>query len=280
MNRILILGASGFIGNALYKELRPYFDAYGTYCSQDGLFRDNQVFFPYQMQENGMGDILRTLQPNTIISCIKGPTEEKLKLHALLVEYAMATSSRIIYVSSQKVFDAQEQFPAYEYDAPKSISEEGKEHIAIERMLASLPADQRLIVRLPEVLGVNAPKILQMVQAAKHRAHFELYPNVIISATTIDKVAQQVHYLINKNKTGVYHLCSGDLVHHEDLYREICLKICKTPPIFTIVYGSNNDCYQAILPRHQMMPKNYRISIQQVIADSTLNESIETLKKK
>jgi len=280
MNRILILGASGFIGNALYKELLPYFDAYGTYCTQDGLFRDNQVFFPYKMEENGIGDILRTLQPNTIISCIKGPTAAKIKLHQLLVEYAIATASRIIYVSSQKVFDAQDQFPAYEYDAPKSISEVGKEHIALERVLAALPSDQRLIIRLPEVLGVNAPKILQLVQAAKHQAHFELFPNVIISATTVDKMAQQVHYLINKDKTGVYHLSSGDLVHHEDLYRELCHKLCKKPPIFTIVYGSNNDCYQAILPRHQMMPKNYRISIQEVIANCTLNESIETLKKK
>ena len=39
-NTILILGASGFIGNVLYKELLSYFDVYGTYC-QNTDFKDN-----------------------------------------------------------------------------------------------------------------------------------------------------------------------------------------------------------------------------------------------
>lgn len=280
MNRILILGASGFIGNALYKELRPYFDVYGTYYTQDGLYRENQVYFPFEMEENGIGQLLQSLKPNIIISAIKGPSIARIKLHEHLVDYARIFDCRLVYISSQQVFDAEQAYPAYEYDPPRAITKEGKQHIAIERLLANLPADQRLVLRLPEVLGVNSPKLIQLVQAAKHRAHFELYPNVIISATTIDKVAQQVHYLINKRKSGIFHLSSTDLVHHEDLYRELCQKLCKQPPIFTNVYGSNNDRYQAILPKHQMLPKNYRITIQEVIGDSTLNESIETYKQK
>ena len=30
-HRILILGASGYLGNAIYKELGPYFRTFGTY---------------------------------------------------------------------------------------------------------------------------------------------------------------------------------------------------------------------------------------------------------
>lgn len=280
MNRILILGASGFIGNALYKELRPYFDVYGTYYSQDGLYRDNQVFFPFEMEENGIGQLLLTLKPNVIISAIKGPIQARIKLHEHLVGYSRMFNCRLIYISSQKVFDATQSYPAYEYDTPKALSQEGKEHLAIERLLASLPSDQRLVLRLPELLGVNSPKVLQLVQAARHKAHFELYPNVIVSATTIEKLTQQVHYLINKKKSGIYHLSSTDLIHHEDLYRELCQTLCKQPPIFTNVYRSNNDQYQAILPKFQMLPKHCRITIQEVIASSTLNESIETLKNK
>ena len=33
LKRILILGASGFIGQALYKELSPYYATFGTYHS-------------------------------------------------------------------------------------------------------------------------------------------------------------------------------------------------------------------------------------------------------
>jgi len=31
LKRILILGGSGFIGNALYRELSPYYNTYATY---------------------------------------------------------------------------------------------------------------------------------------------------------------------------------------------------------------------------------------------------------
>ncbi len=53
-NKILILGASGFIGNALYKELLSYFDVYGTYASQEGLYGDNQVFYKYRVEDDAL----------------------------------------------------------------------------------------------------------------------------------------------------------------------------------------------------------------------------------
>ena len=47
--RILILGASGFLGNAIYKELLSYFDVSGTYYSSGDQFDDNQVFHQYSL---------------------------------------------------------------------------------------------------------------------------------------------------------------------------------------------------------------------------------------
>ena len=64
---ILILGASGFIGNMLYKELRSYFKTYGTYCSQEGNFGDNQVFFKYDVATNNLDEILAETNPSVII---------------------------------------------------------------------------------------------------------------------------------------------------------------------------------------------------------------------
>jgi len=57
--KILILGGSGFIGHALYKELCNYYDTYGTYCSAHRTFEDNQHFYSYDMQDD---DIVKLLQ--------------------------------------------------------------------------------------------------------------------------------------------------------------------------------------------------------------------------
>ena len=105
-----------------------------------------------------------------------------------------------------------------------------------------------------------------------------LKTNLTISLTTANKIAQQLHYIISKRLDGVYHLASNDMVHHEDLFREISSKFGDKTPIFKSVYRRNEDSYLAILPKKNILPKQYRISVAEVIDDCTLNEEIVTLK--
>ncbi len=65
--KILILGASGFIGNALYKELCSYFDTYGTYNSARRSFEGNQQFFKYDMEEDDIFQLLK-MNPKTLLN--------------------------------------------------------------------------------------------------------------------------------------------------------------------------------------------------------------------
>ena len=48
-HRILILGASGFLGGALYKELCSYFRTFGTYNIRNKALEKNKHFFQYNM---------------------------------------------------------------------------------------------------------------------------------------------------------------------------------------------------------------------------------------
>ena len=120
-------------------------------------------------------------------------------------------------------------------------------------------------------------KILQVRQAIKHQAVFDVYPNLIISITTANTIAQQIHYIINKELTGIFHLTSNDLVHHQDLFTEICEKISNKTPIFKSIYNSNDDQYLAILPKHNILPTNYQTTVADVVENSTLEDLI-TLK--
>ena len=279
-NRILIIGASGFIGNAFMKELRSYFDVYGTYCTQHGLYSENQVYYHFDAQNNGIGQILEELQPRFIISCFSAPAAASLQVHRDIARYCdIRPDSRLYYASSYSVFDAREEFPANEFDKPMAISNEGKVKISHEKLLQELLPAQHAILRLPIVLGTNSPNIIQLRQTIKHHASFEVYPNRIVSATTDDKMAQQVHYLINKDLRGIYHLSSSDLVHHNDLFMEIASKLSDEKPVFTNVFNRNEDYYLAILPKENKLPREYNISIAEVIDSCTLNDEIVTLKQ-
>ena len=105
-----------------------------------------------------------------------------------------------------------------------------------------------------------------------------MYPNLVITATTVNKVCQQVHYIINQSLRGVFHLASNDMVHHEDLFREITSKIGDKMPIFKSVFSSNEDQYNALLPKHNKLPKTHQITVAEVIEECSLNEEIMSIK--
>lgn len=278
-NRILILGASGFIGNALYKDLLSYFDVFGTYCNQHQHYEDNQVFYRFCVEEDSIAPILENVQPRFIVVSLAGNYIDRLKmLRELCLYVEQFPESRILYFSSSEIFDGQRNFPGYEYDKPNAESMFGKFNISAEKILQEQLPFQTMILRLPLVLGVNSPTIIQLRQSMRHQATFEIYPKHIVSVTTEDKIAQQVHYIINKNLTGIFHLSSSDVIHHDDLFTEIASKIGYKMPIFKKVYSSNDDLYRAILSKDNTLPETLQINVAEVIEACTLNEEIVTFK--
>ena len=279
-NRILILGASGFIGNKLYKELLPYFDVYGTFKSPKKEFEENAVMFHFDMNKNTIKLILNEIQPNFIIPTIKGNYKTQFVLYQELLDYVLSTiDCKLLYLSSFRVFDAKGKFPSYEKDLLSSKSLDGKYNIKQEKTIKKLPSSKYVILRLPMILGVNSPKIVQLKEASKYNAEFEIFPNLVISANTINKIAQQIHYVINKNLDGIFHLSSNDMIHHSELFYEITDKLGLKNVIFKKIYTSNKDSYLAILPKQNLLPKNYQITLNQIISDCVLQEAIDSVKE-
>lgn len=276
--RILILGGSGFIGNALYKELHSYYDVHATYCHQIGNFSENHVFHKFCIEEDFMFLLLKKVRPTVIISALKGDYRAQFEVHQDIRDYVRLNKNcQVLFLSSAAVFDAKPMLPSYENDFPQSQTELGKFKISIEKMMLESIPEQISILRLPMVLGINSPAIFHLRQCIRHKATFDLYPNLVVTATTISKICQQVHYIINKSMRGIFHLASNDMIHHEELFKEITTKISDKMPIFKNVFSSNEDRYNALLPKYNRLLKTYQITIAEVIEESCLNEAIESI---
>ncbi|MDG1572630.1 sugar nucleotide-binding protein [Robiginitalea sp. M366] len=263
--RILILGGSGFLGHALYKELCPYFDTYATYCSARRRFEDNAKFLRYDMQEDDIFPLLEEVKPQVIISAVRGDFGAQIQAHAHLVEYLAGHQARMYFLSSANVFDAYSKYPSYELDKTLSESVYGRLKIRIENMLLRLPQERMGIIRLPMVFGNASPRTRELLTALKEVNPIEVFPNLIMNVTSDDKLCQQLHYMINRDKHGIFHLGSRDLVHHEDFIGEICSHLSENRPIFKRVYTTNDERYLAVLPKHSKLPKNLQYSYQEVI---------------
>jgi len=277
-HRILILGASGYVGNAIYRELCSYFETFGTYYSAHELFENNKAFFEYDIASDNIIQILEHIKPTFIISALRGNFRAQYHAHKQVCKYINSVPQcTLLFLSSVNVFDGATSLPSYEDTRPTAISEYGKFKVSLEKLLFEKIKNKVSILRLPMVLGAYSPRILQIRQAIKHQAVFDVYPTLIISVTTANTIAQQIHYIINKHLKGIYHLTSNDLVHHQDLFTEICEKMGNKTPIFKSIYNSNDDQYLAILPKHNILPVNYQTTVAEVIENSTL-EDLLTLK--
>lgn len=277
--KILILGGSGFIGHHIFMELQSYFEVYGTYCNSVADFSENHVFYQYCSEENNVLDLLEEVKPTHIISALTGDYKSQFITHKYVCEYVKNNHySKLIFLSSAHVFDGKFALPSYENDKPLAESSFGKYKIAVERLLLEQIPAQTTILRLPMVLGIHSPRILQLRESIKHSAVFEVFPNLTISLTNADKIAQQIHYIISKQLDGIFHLASTDMIHHEELFREITSKLGDKMPIFKSVYRSNHDDYLAILPKKNHLPEQYTITVAEVIDSCTLHEEISTFK--
>ena len=277
-NSILILGASGYTGNAIYRELCSYFETYGTYYSAHELYDNNKAFFGYDVANDDITNILQQIEPTVIISALRGNFKAQYHAHKQVCKYINSVSQcRLLFLSSVNVFDGNTDLPSYEDTRPRAVSEYGRFKASVEKLLFEKIKHQVSILRLPIVLGAYSPRIIQLKQAIKHQAVFDVYPNLIVSVTTANTIAQQIHYIINKELKGVFHLASNDLVHHQDMFTEICEKISNKTPILKSIYNSNDDQYLAILPKINPLPTNYQTTVASVIENTTLEDLI-TLK--
>ncbi len=266
-HKILILGASGFLGNAIYKELCNYFKTFGTYYTPKKEFEKNKHFFNYNVEDDDLYEILEATKPDIVISALRGNFHAQTIAHTHLADYALEHGTKIIFLSSANAFDAYSKYPSYETDKTLSHSIYGHFKIKIENMLLRMPPKQVSILRLPMVFGNNCPRILEFKDRIAEKDAVEIFPNLIMNVTHEKKITQQIHYIINRKKYGIFHLGSTDLVHHDEFVQEILNSITTKKVALKRVYTTNEDRYLAVLPKYNKLPKHLQITSDNVLEE-------------
>ncbi len=268
---ILILGASGFLGKAIYKELCPYYKTFGTYHTSNEQYEKNHHFFQYNFENDDIYNILNQVNPSIIISALRGNFASQFVAHKHLSEYLITNKTKLIFLSSANVFDAYSKYPSYEFDKTLSNSIYGHFKIKIENMLLRLPKKQVVILRLPMVFGSTSPRIQNITNLINSKEAVEVFPNLIINVTTENRVTQQIHYIINRKKYGIFHLGSNDLVHHDEFIKDIVNSLSlQNKAIYKRVYTTNNDRYLAVLPKYNLLPKNLQSLSSEILTELEL----------
>ena len=110
---------------------------------------------------------------------------------------------------------------------------------------------------------------MDLKKAIEEQSPYEIFPNTVINLTTDYFVTQQLHFIINRNLWGIFHLGSSDLIHHDEFIFQLVDGLnLKKEPIYKHVYVSNHDRYIVALPRDNSLPKHLRFCCDDVLQNS------------
>lgn len=277
IERMLIIGGSGYLGRALYREFQSFYEVFGTFCHADEFWENHGAFYHYNSSQSRLSPLLQEVRPSHVIVNMWSEPQEGLAAMNELVQYALIHGTQIILLSHVLVFDAVDQHPSYPTHRRQSVSKTGKYFIELEKCLEKLPKQQWLIARVAMVIGINSPVVQGIKMKLAQNEPIEVFPNLIVSAVTRDMLVKQLHYLINQKTCGIVHCASTDLIHHIDLITEISSLLGRERPRLTHVYNSNKETYLALMSDPSFWPNHLQISIQEVIKQGALSH-IETAK--
>jgi dTDP-4-dehydrorhamnose reductase len=219
--RVLVVGASGFVGNVLYKLFLRDGEAYGSYHSSpvEGLVKLDMT------DAAAVQDMIGAIRPDVIIHPAANPNVEFCEEHAEetrrinvegsrnIINAARDVGAKYVFFSSDYVFDGING-PYAEDDTPNPVSEYGKQKLEVEKIIQSTLTDY-LIIRITVVYGWERHGknfVMGLIKNLSGGKTMKVPCDQVGSPTYVNNMAQVVKELIEKGKTGIYHVAGSDIM--------------------------------------------------------------------
>ena len=260
MKKIFVTGANGVLGQAIVS----LFTRESNYQLVLSSVEDKPFLeygHPYvQLDITDKERVKETIvhhSPDVVINCAaytevdKCETERELcwKLNVdgvkNLIIASRKTESKIVHYSTDYIFDGKSG--PYDEDAtPNPISFYGRSKLASENALTTSGVDY-CIIRTMVLFGIgnNIKKnfALWLVETLKRNQPVTIVTDQIGNATISDDLAYGTYKIIEKNRSGMYHIAGKDIISRFDF----TLKLCE-------VFGFNKSLVSPIYTKDLNQP--------------------------
>ena len=255
VKNILILGASGTVGSVVFKQLScdENLKTVGTYFSAMQESTSSMIHFSVELP-NDICSILKQVQPDIVISSLRGDFDKQLITHENVAKYLMANSGRLIFLSTANVFDGSWDQPHYEDDALISDNDYGQFKIQCEDLLRNRMGDRAILLRLPFVWGKSSPR-LQEIKAGCEIGQLRVYTDFFSNHVSDIQIAQTIQWIISENKDGIFHIGTSDVISYQCFIEQLIAAMDMKCPEFVF---QKNPGVMAVLSNRKDIPNELK----------------------
>ncbi|MCX8073860.1 MAG: NAD(P)-dependent oxidoreductase [Candidatus Binatia bacterium] len=227
--RVLIVGASGFVGSALMDAFAG--QAIGTYFQhpKPGLLpldiRDGQEVAKMVAEVRPAWIFVPAAQPH-VDWCEDHPEESRdvnVQGPATVARVAHAHGARVLFFSTDYVFDGAAG-PYSERAEPSPINVYGEQKLAAEGLvLAANP--ENLIVRVCGVYGCEWPPknfVMTLLKRLRSGEEIRVPSDQWGTPTYVRDIARAVRCLVDAAQAGVWHVAAPDFLPRHEFARRVC----------------------------------------------------------
>jgi dTDP-4-dehydrorhamnose reductase len=210
MNRALVIGADGHIGNALYHELqRRGVAVVGTSRRESSSFRylDLARIDQNSIINEPFSVVYICSGVGSVQACEDNPYDTRRVNVTGVLEIARplhASGALIVFISTAMVFGGVTPL-ADEQCEPTPTTEYGRQKVEAERELSAL-GDGIAIVRVSKVISARTHPIASWIQTLREGGSIEAHANRTISPVALSQMLELLVYIGTKRTTGIVHL--------------------------------------------------------------------------
>lgn len=210
--KVLVLGASGYLGSEIVKQVSDGFELYlGSRTQIEGSFIKVDL-----IDYNSVKTALEKINPDVVIHVARLGDFDRdpimaRKITDNLCELVKKSSARLIYISSDAVFDG-EKGDYNEDDKTNPTTDYGKAKLAAENVV-ELSLEDYVIIRAGyiygEGAGVGDKRTRKLLEEAKGGIAIKRFNDMYRTPIHVTKLAQVIWKLAKLDFSGVIHIGEG-----------------------------------------------------------------------
>ena len=234
--KLLVLGGSGLIGNALLKNSKNEFDILTTFYKNHISIKNVRSFqYSFPNDLNNLRELLEKEKPDVLVNTMgysnidfcelnKSDTE---MLHVEVTEKICKLCENIgtkqIFLSSDYVFDG-EKGNYSETDVPNPVNYYGLSKLKAEQLILKNPINTIIRTSVIYDWDYRARFFNYVIKNLQNNQEINATTDVYNSVTFLDNLVESIFKVITLNQNGIFHVVDSACVNRFE-FAEMIAKI-------------------------------------------------------